>query len=338
MSSFPRRTQHRRETWGKAGAPGSVGRAVQKWQSKLLASMETGIVLRAVAIVFIVATHIDFFSWEGTAHVLMALAGYNFARFQLTGSRLERLRRQLRAVARIVVPSIAVIGLAFVVTDDYRWHNVFLLNSLVGPPGWTDLSRFWFVEVLVHILLGLAILLVIPGVDRALRRWPWAFPLVLAGIDLLQRFDVVQLPYPGGQGPVLWLFAFGWAAAVSRRWWQRAAMTALALLTIPGSFPDEYRSATILVGFLILLWIPHPARSPPRSSSHHGAARQFIPLHLRHPLAGVSVLRRVQQRLGGGGIPGGRGGGVLGVGNPCDGQRRAVASGPQCCSACCSEN
>ncbi|WP_017197199.1 AMP-binding protein [Arthrobacter sp. M2012083] len=240
---------------GNAGAPGMVGRAVQKWHSKLLASMETGIVLRAVAIVFIVATHIDFFSWEGTAHVLMALAGYNFARFQLTGSRLERFKRQLRAVARIVVPSVAVIGLAFVVTDDYRWHNVFLLNSLVGPPGWTDLSRFWFVEVLVHILLGLAILLAIPGVDRALRRWPWTFPLVLAGIDLLQRFDVIELPYPG-QGPVLWLFAFGWAAAVSRRWWQRAAMTALALLTIPGSFPSEYRSATILVGFLILLWIP----------------------------------------------------------------------------------
>ncbi|MFW0772894.1 AMP-binding protein [Paenarthrobacter nitroguajacolicus] len=240
---------------GKAGAPGPVGRAVQKWHSKLFASMETGIVLRAVAIVFIVATHIDFFSWEGTAHVLMALAGYNFARFQLTGSRGERLRRQLGAVARIVVPSVAVIGLAFVVTDDYRWQNIFLLNSLVGPPGWTDLSRFWFVEVLVHILLGLAILLAIPGVDRALRRWPWAFPLVLAGIDLLQRFDIIELPYPG-QGPVLWLFAFGWAAAVSRRWWQRAALTALALLTIPGSFPSESRSATILVGFLILLWIP----------------------------------------------------------------------------------
>ena len=240
---------------GKMAAPGPVGRAVQQWHSKLFASMETGIILRAVAIIFIVATHIDFFSWAGTAHVLMALAGYNFARFQLNGSRRERLRRQLRAVARIVVPSVAVIGLAFVVTDDYRWHNVLLLNSLVGPQGWTDLSRFWFVEVLVHILLGLAILLAIPGVDRVLRIWPWGFPLVLAGIDLLQRFHVIELSYPG-QGPVLWLFAFGWAAAVSRRWWQRVALTALALLTIPGSFPSESRSATILVGFLILLWIP----------------------------------------------------------------------------------
>jgi hypothetical protein len=217
--------------------------------------METGIVLRAVAIIFIVATHIKFFSWEGTAHVLMAVAGYNFARFQLTGSRRERLKRQLRAVTRIVVPSVLVIGIAFAVTDDYGWHNVFLLNSIVGPQGWTDMSRFWFVEVLVHILIGLALLLAIPAVDRAARRWPWAFPLALAGIDLLQRFDVIELPYPG-QGPVLWLFAFGWAAAVSKKWWQRAAMTAFALLTIPGSFSNEYRSATILVGFLILLWIP----------------------------------------------------------------------------------
>ena len=228
---------------------------LRNWRGKLSARMETGIVLRAVAIIFIVATHIKFFSWEGTAHVLMAVAGYNFARFQLTGSRRERLRRQMRAVTRIVVPSVLVIGVAFAVTDDYGWHNVFLLNSIVGPQGWTDMSRFWFVEVLVHILIGLALLLAIPAVDRAARRWPWAFPLALAGVDLLQRFDIIELPYPG-QGPVLWLFAFGWAAAVSREWWQRAAMTAFALLTIPGSFSNEYRSATILVGFLILLWIP----------------------------------------------------------------------------------
>ncbi|MBU8868338.1 AMP-binding protein [Paenarthrobacter aromaticivorans] len=228
---------------------------LRNWRGKLSARMETGIVLRAVAIIFIVATHIKFLSWEGTAHVLMAVAGYNFARFQLTGSRRERLRRQMRAVTRIVVPSVLVIGVAFAVTDDYGWHNVFLLNSIVGPQGWTDMSRFWFVEVLVHILIGLALLLAIPAVDRAARRRPWAFPLALAGVDLLQRFDIIELPYPG-QGPVLWLFAFGWAAAVSRQWWQRAAMTAFALLTIPGSFSNEYRSATILVGFLILLWIP----------------------------------------------------------------------------------
>ena len=211
-------------------------------RGRLFARMWTGIVLRAVAIVFIVSTHFKFFDWEGLGDVLMALAGYNFARFQLSGARKERLLRQLRTIGPIVLPSVVVIAVAFVLTDDYGWHNVFLLNSLLGPQGWTDMSRFWFVEVLVHILLGLAVLLAIPAVHRAQRRWPWGFPLALAGVDLLQRFDVVELSYPG-QGPVLWLFGLGWGQpfpAALRNVRQRAVVTALALLTIPGSFSDEY--------------------------------------------------------------------------------------------------
>jgi acyl-CoA synthetase (AMP-forming)/AMP-acid ligase II len=230
-------------------------RRLRGWRRKLLAPMETGIVLRAVAIICIVSTHIGFFHWQGTAHVLMAVAGYNFARFQLSGTRTARLRRQLRSVARIVVPSVAVIGLAFAVTDKYAWHNVFLLNSLVGPPGWTDYSRFWFVEVLVHILIGLAAVLAIPAVDRAVRRWSWAFAVALTAVDLPVLFDLMESRYPG-QGPVLWLFGLGWAAAASRTLWQKAALTAIALLIVPESFDNPYRSATILAGCLILLWVP----------------------------------------------------------------------------------
>jgi len=217
--------------------------------------METGIVLRAVAIIAIVSTHIGFFHWQGTAHVLMAVAGYNFARFQLAGTRRARFGRHLRSIGRIVVPSIAVIGLAFALTDKYAWHNVFLLNTLVGPPGWSDYSRFWFVEILVHILIGLAVLLAVPAVDRAVRRWPWAFGMALAAVDLPLLFDFVDSRYPG-QGPVLWLFGLGWAAAASRSLWQRLAVTALAVLAAPASFDNPYRSATILAGCLILLWLP----------------------------------------------------------------------------------
>jgi acyl-CoA synthetase (AMP-forming)/AMP-acid ligase II len=244
---------------GQGTAPGNSARegarTLRNWRRKLLAPMETGIVLRAVAIIFIVSTHIGFFHWQGTAHVLMAVAGYNFARFQLSGARTARLRRHVRSIARIVVPSVAVIALAFAVTDKYAWYNVFLLNSLVGPEGWSDYSRFWFVEVLVHILTGLAAVLAIPAVDRAVRRWPWAFALALTAVDVPLLFGLVDSRYPG-QGPVLWLFGLGWAAAASRTVWQKAAVTAIALLIVPESFDNPYRSATILAGCLILLWVP----------------------------------------------------------------------------------
>lgn len=239
-----------------AGRPArQAARTPRGWYRRMLAPMETGIVLRAVAIIFIVSTHIGFFHWEGTAHVLIAVAGYNFARFQLNGSRSVRLRRQLRSVARIVVPSVVVIGFAFAVTDTYTWANVFLLNPLLGPDGWTDYSRFWFIEILVHILLGLAALLAVPAADRAHRRWPWAFALALIAVDLPLLFGLIDSRYPG-QGPVLWLFGLGWAAAASRTLWQQAAVAVIGLLTIPASSDEPYRSATILVGFLILLWLP----------------------------------------------------------------------------------
>ncbi len=151
-----------------AGAPRreETGSKALRALRSLVPPMDTGIVLRAVAIVFIISSHIGLFKWQGTAHVLMGLAGYNFARFMLAGTRRERLRRQLRAVVRIVVPTVAVIAFALMVTDKYNWTNMLLLNSLLGTPKFGTNEHFWFVEALVYILLGLAVLLAIPAADR----------------------------------------------------------------------------------------------------------------------------------------------------------------------------
>ena len=235
---------HRKETGNKAL------RALRS----LVPPLDTGIVVRAVAIIFIVSSHIDLFEWQGTAHVLMGLAGFNFARFMLAGTRRERLRRQLRAVVRIVVPTVAVVALGLMITEKYNWTNILLLNSLLGTRKFGTNEHFWFIEALVYILLGLAALLAIPAADKALRRWPWMFPMVLVGLDLLLRFDVIVLPR-SWQGPMLWLFALGWAAAVSRNVWQRAAVSAVVLLSVPGLFPNEHRNATIMVGMLMVIWI-----------------------------------------------------------------------------------
>ena len=45
--------------------------------------LETSILVRAVAIVLIVFNHTDFVKIPGTAHALLLLAGYAFARFVL---------------------------------------------------------------------------------------------------------------------------------------------------------------------------------------------------------------------------------------------------------------
>lgn len=223
---------------------------------RFFAPLETSIVLRAVAIVLIVSTHVGLTKWPGMAHVLMAVAGYNFARFQLSGERLPRFRRQLTSLARVAVPSMAFIGAAYLITDRYTVANVLLLNSVVGPDAVTTQWHFWFIEVLVYILLGMTALLAIPWADRAERRFPLLFPLALTGLALLSRYDIVDpgIPHPS---PTLWLFALGWAVARTRTWIQRCAVSALAVLTVPGYFfGDIHRELTLVAGILLLAWLP----------------------------------------------------------------------------------
>jgi acyl-coenzyme A synthetase/AMP-(fatty) acid ligase len=223
---------------------------------RFFAPLETSIVLRSVAIVLIVSTHVGLMKWPGMAHVLMAVAGYNFARFQLSGERLPRCRRQLTSLARVAVPSMAFIGVACLITDRYTLANVLLLNSVIGPEAVTTQWHFWFIEVLVYILLGMTALLAIPWADRAERRFPLLFPLAVTGLALLPRYDIVDpgIPHPS---PTLWLFALGWAVARTRTWVQRFAVSVLAILTVPGYFfGDTHRELTLAAGILLLTWLP----------------------------------------------------------------------------------
>ncbi|MET4136703.1 AMP-binding protein [Pseudarthrobacter sp. PvP090] len=222
---------------------------------RFFAPLETGIVLRAVGIILIVGTHVGLFSWQGAAHVLMAVAGYNFARFQLSGERLQRLRRQLISLARIVVPSVACIAFAYLITDNYSPANILLLNAIVGPEAVTTQWHFWFIEILVYLLLGMTALLAVPWADRAERRFPLLLPLALTGAGLLTRYELVNPDVPH-TAPALWLFALGWAIARSRTVAQRCVVSAIAALTVPGFFENTTREFTLLAGILLLIWLP----------------------------------------------------------------------------------
>jgi len=216
--------------------------------------LETSIVLRAAAIVCIVATHVELIMFQ-TAHLLFVVAGYNFARFQLADQRLPRLRRQLRGAARIVLPSSAFIAVAYLLTDRYSVANIFLLNAMVGPEQVTTQWHFWFVELLVYILLAVAALMAVPWVDRVERRAPFAFALGLVAIALLSRYDIVDpgLPKPP---PVFWLFALGWALARARTHFHRITVSVITLVTLPGFFGSTVRDVTVAAGILLLVWVP----------------------------------------------------------------------------------
>jgi acyl-CoA synthetase (AMP-forming)/AMP-acid ligase II len=224
-------------------------------------SMDSTVALRALCILMIVGTHANVFTLVGGAHLLLAVAGYNFARFQLAAvPRTGRVRNGLVAVAQVVVPSSLYIGAVALVTGDYDLPTAFFLNGLLGSDTWTLDWQFWFLEALVWTSLGAVALMAVPALDRVERRAPFAFAGTLLLATLALRFAWTGVEAGPTErytpGVVLWCFALGWVAARSRTHLQRVAVLLAAALAYAGFFGDRHRELLIVAGVAALLWLP----------------------------------------------------------------------------------
>lgn len=227
-----------------------------------LAHLDTSLVLRAAAIVLVVLAHLEVTAIRGGAHLLLAVAGYTFARFPLSALReSDRIGGLFQSIARLAVPSVLYIGLVVWVGDGYSLANIALLNHVFGPKQWTETWSFWFIEVLVTILVVLAILLAVPAVRSIERRHPVLLPTLFLGVGLLLRPDVlgfgeVSMRY-GRPQLVFWLFMLGWLIQVSAGMVGRLLVSALVLITLTGYFPDEpVRELVVQTGLMLLIWLP----------------------------------------------------------------------------------
>jgi surface polysaccharide O-acyltransferase-like enzyme len=208
----------------------------------------------------IVGSHANLFVATGGAHVLLAVAGFNFGRFHLTSApRRDRVRHLRTSILRIVVPSVLWLGAVAAITRDHGWTTVLLLNGALGPRQWTEPQWwYWFIEAMVAILVVLTALMAIPWVDRLERRWSFWLPFGLAVAALASRYDLVSL-FPGDEihraHVVFWLFALGWATVRAEHWWQRALVSVVVVVTVPGFFTEPARDAVVIAGLLLLVWL-----------------------------------------------------------------------------------
>lgn len=223
-------------------------------------ALDTGTLLRAAAIVLILGSHIELFRIWGAAHILLGVAGYNFARFAATSApRTQRLRHTLRTVLLIALPTAIWVALTLPFSDYYTWQNVLLLNKILGPWDSPTAGHLWFLEVLVYFMLAAALLIRIPWVDALLRREPFWFAMGLVGLTLILRYQDFGL-YPARDVPfsplTAWFFALGWAAAKASSPWQRLLVSAVLAATVPGYFGVSDREHLVMAGFLMLIWLP----------------------------------------------------------------------------------
>lgn len=239
--------------------------------------VETNVFLRAIAIVLIVGNHAGAFLVPGGAHVLFAAAGFNFGRFRSAPSA------RWRSIARIAVPSMLWIGGAAAFRDDFDLVHGLLLHGLLDGTGrW----MYWFIEALVVVLAGLAVLLSIPGVRRLEQRAPFGFACAMLAVAALPRFDVVDI------GPahhavyrpqeIAWLFALGWAMSRAGSAPRLLLLSAAAAIGVVGYFGDPTREAIVLGGLLLLAWVPRIAVPRPLHRLVGAVASASLYIYLSH--------------------------------------------------------
>ncbi len=222
--------------------------------------VETPLLVRAVAALAICASHLGIVTTPGGAHTLLALAGWSMSRFTLDDPRpQERRRRGLRSLVGLAAPSMAVALFGLFTAGGYTWHNVLLVNWLIGEMEWGARINLWFIEALLACSLAALALLSVPALARAHVRHPWAWSMALAAAALVPRWILVPDSTGatrGLPGSVLWLFAIGMALGVARTHRQRLATLALTAVGMWDFFVEPSRGWTVLGAITVLALVP----------------------------------------------------------------------------------
>jgi acyl-CoA synthetase (AMP-forming)/AMP-acid ligase II len=238
-----------------------IGELADEPSTRTGTRLDTSVVLRAVAITAVVGSHANLWTVMGGAHLLLVVAGWNFARFQLSApTRGGRLRHGLASTAQVVLPASLWIGVVGIVSGYYSLLPVTFTNGLLGSQQWSPDWQFWFLEALVWVTLAALLVLAVPALDRLERRAPYRFALGLTLAALAFRYAWLGLEAgPTNRytiGAVTWFLLLGWTASradsPARRW----SVVGLAAVGTAGFFGDPVREALVVAGIAALVLLP----------------------------------------------------------------------------------
>lgn len=232
-------------------------RRPRRWHP-LLQQVETTVLLRGVAVITILGSHAGLFKLAGGAHILLAVAGFLFAKYVLSSpTTAERVRRTARIASGVVVPSVTVAAVMQFGFGSADWSNVTMAHWLVRP---FELNIFWFVEALVVIIIATVAVLAVPRIRAAYAADPWRTAMIALLILLVPRYVVLSLydgPLRGLPGTVAWLFVAGVAMAVADSRKRRLVTTVIAVVAAIEFFVGEgERNLAIMVGLTVLALVP----------------------------------------------------------------------------------
>jgi acyl-CoA ligase (AMP-forming) (exosortase A-associated) len=262
-----------------------LGKVPENWENMSIRELEqlqrsdsssttvsADVLLRAAAIIGVVALHNRYTSLAGGPSLLFALSGLSFARFGWSSDPAHIRHSIFGTMMKIVWPTMLLLLMFFVGDGAIHWSTIFFTDNWLesASPLWWEGA--WFVQVLFQILLFMGILASIPGVANFGEKNRYAFGLILTVGALVLHYAIaktVHAPILGfGHLPqyYLWQFALGWLIFSSKSHLQRA-ITMLILFAslrgltmmhgLTGDYTMDFHAPYWLaIGAALLLWAP----------------------------------------------------------------------------------
>ena len=231
-------------------------------------TVETGIVLRALAILFIVLQHNDLFLGGG-AVILMLVAGRNFSRFHLENIAGGRILPMCSSVITNILIPYWLILIGWNLTRYlYRGEHAASLSKFLLAGNYfyqVDWWPFptWFVQVLIHAIAVVSVPLLFVSIRRMVKERLQLYLLLLLAAALGYRFldgALLMELFPtrfADQRTAweLWIFLFGmciyYLDSDRQRLYCSLALPVCTLLFWHGFWS---RTVALCLGGLLLIW------------------------------------------------------------------------------------
>ena len=149
--------------------------------------------------------------------------------------------------------------------QDFHLPTLTLTGNLFGSygEGSTFLTPYWFLEVYFQVMLMMCALFMIPRVRRVSGSYPFHTAIVVLSLSTLfailstitvdEITNVQRLPHM-----LLYLFAFGWAVAISKTPNQKLLLMVFALIAFPMILgPANAQGWLVAAASTLLIWFPH---------------------------------------------------------------------------------
>lgn len=271
-----------------------------KPQKRNYTTVETSILLRAIAITEVVMLHANLLLLGGGAYALLLIAGANFARFQGEALFQNQFTKSVMSLLRnLVIPYFLISALYQLYKHDLNLGVLLLTSNYAGNPELTpSIFPVWFINVLVQTVLLISALLFIKPVRRYVTQFPWrsSLLLLLIGVCTNQWIPLVwDTNYLYNRVPhmLIWLFALGCCVYFVQTRTQKLLTTVVLVALSIGLIGPEYKEAwvvcTVGLGLLWIKAIPVPAIIKP-TVQILGAAAYYI--YLTH-MVFIHVVKNV---------------------------------------------